>query len=1286
MIIAFPPPRPVLLAALAVVTGAHLVGPVPARTADLPDWEDPQVVGVNKRAPHALVVPHPGRENPAPTDPSASPWYRLLNGRWTFRWSPNPDARPVGFFAPGFDASGWDTIPVPSNMEIEGYGVPIYVNIGYAWGWGTPPRIPHEVNSVGSYRHRFEVPAAWEGRRVMLTFDGVSSAFYLWVNGEKVGYSEDSRTPAEFDVTALVRPGENLLAVEVYRYSDGSYLECQDFWRLSGIFRDVSLWSTEPVRVEDVRVVTDLDEEYRDAVLRVRVDVASAAQTPQDVSIEARLLDPKGEAVAAPITASARLAPGETASPQLEAAVADPLKWSAEKPHLYTLEIALKDASGRVLGTVPTRVGFREVEIRDAKLLVNGQPILIRGVNRHEHEPETGHVTSRERMVEDVRIMKQNGFNLVRTSHYPNVREWYELCDEYGLYVISEANIESHGMGYEPERTLGNKPEWEKAHLDRVSRMVETFKNHPSIVLWSMGNEAGDGVNFVAASRWIHESDPTRPVHYEGAGERPHVDVVSHMYQKVWDMEREAGNGDPRPLMQCEYSHAMGNSNGAFFKYWELFEKGTRARGGAIWDFVDQGIVKDVPARQEIRDRSPHGLVGRFVGTRDPGQGAEGHVSLPDADQLDLRGPLTLEIEVLPVPVVKGAAAPHISRHQPFLSKGDLGYQLKQDDEELQLWIRLEGEAEPLVVRSPAPADWYGRWHRLTGTYDGQVARLYLDGEKAAAVEKPGRPSPGHFPLNVGRHPEHIDVRTPARFREARVYARALSEAEAAGVAPRGEDGLVLWLRSEDVRTVGSAPGGTFFAYGGAFGPASTPSDENFCMNGIVSADRTPHPALAAIRKAQQPVEVTPASLLSEAEEGTERPGARGRLRSILRIRNLFDFTTLSEIAVGRYTVRADDVVIGEGALAPLDVAPHASAEVAVPLPPLTPEPGVEYWLDVVFRLAHDAPWAAAGHVLAREQVKLPVEEPRAPLATAALPELTVAGDPTSRIEVRGSGFAVGFDPARGLLVSLRREGTELLAGPLHPYFWRAPVDNDRGNDMTRRSGIWRDAHRHFRVQSFRTETPSRGVFRISVVGELPTVACTLRLDYTVYGTGDVVVAAAFEPGDRPLPELPRYGMRVSLVPGLESLQWYGPGPEESYADRADLPVGVHRTTVDANYFEYSQPQETGNKVGVRWAALGRADGLSLLAVGDPHLSLNALHYAAEDLDQAGYRHELTRRDEVFLHLDLAQRGLGGDDSWGALPHEEFRIAAASLRYRFRLRAFDAAAESPMSLAKVAMP
>jgi beta-galactosidase len=956
-----------------------------------------------------------------------------------------------------------------------------------------------------------------------------------------------------------------------------------------------------------------------------------------------------------------------SAGVSFEAALVQPLLWSAEKPNLYTLLLTLKDASGKATDVVPWRVGFREVETRDGKILVNGQPIVIRGVNRHEWDMETGPYVRTPSMVRDIELMKQNNFNLVRTAHYPNVPEWYELCDRYGLYVIAESNIESHGMGYDPDKTLGNKPEWEKAHLDRTRRNVETFKNHASNIMWSLGNEAGDGVNFVAASKWIHEHEPTRPVHYERADQRPHVDVVSHMYQKAKDMSEEAKLPDPRPLMQCEYSHAMGNSNGGFDEYWKLFKAGTRARGGAIWDWVNQGVKAKVPRRVVVGDQTKHGLEALLVGSREPGKGFEGYLSLPDADHLNLTGALTLEVDVFPRPALMGAAYPHVARFHPYVSKGDLGFQLMQELDQLQLWLRLAGSSEPMLVRTKVPEDWYGRWHRLAGTYDGKVGRLYVDGRMVASAEKAGRLSPGHFPLNVGRNPERIDMRTPARFRAARVYARALAEAEMLA-AERPAEGLVLSLDVADAKESKFPGPDTYLGYGGDFGPTTTPSDENFCQNGVVTADRTPQPAMGEIRKWQQFVDTRAVDL------------ARGEVR----VENGYDFTNLQEVVAGRWIVRADDRVLGEGALPALDVAPHASKTITVPLPAIAREPGVEYWLDLVFTLKADTPWAKAGLVLAHEQYALAPKEPAPALAVTGLPELAVTGG-TKTVEVKGADFAYGFDTASGLLTSIRHRGADMLAGPLRPDFWRAPNDNDRGSDMMKRLGVWRDAHRSLTVRSFRTDTPARGVVRLTLDADLGSVGSRYSVVYTVYGNGDLVVEPSLEPGEAKLPELPRFGMQAKLAAGFETLQWYGPGPQETYVDRRALPVGVHETTVTDNCFPYSQPQETGNKVEVRWATLRNASGGGLLVAGLPLVSVNALHHPAEDIDQAGHHHQLPVRAETWLNVDWKQMGLGGDDSWGALPLPQYRISAAPMKYRFRLRPIGPM-DPAMALSKVSMP
>ena len=1278
---------------LAPLAGALALSPVASRAAERPDWENEQVVGIHKLEPHSPVYPFADAGAAVTLERSRSPYYRLLNGRWKFHFSPNPESRPVSFYEPAFDDKAWDTIPVPSNIEKNGYAPPVYVNIGYAWGWNNPPRvvqgtdsarsllpaaegapgasappfIPHHLNYVGSYRHRFELPAAWQGRRTRITFQGVSAGFYLWLNGKKIGYSEDSRGPAEFDLSEALKPGENLLAVEVYRFTDGAYLESQDFWRMSGIFRDVVLWSTPPLHLADLSVVSDLDAQYKDATLKLGLTLANAGAEPAPYALETTLLDAGGRAVFAGLGASGQLAAGQATTVSLEKAVADPLKWSDEKPNLYTLLVTLKDGAGKVLGIVPTRVGFREVETRDGKLLVNGQAIVIRGVNRHEWDMDTAQDVRHDSMLKDIELLKQHNFNLVRTSHYPNVPEWYELCDRYGVYLIAESNIESHGMGYDADKTLANKPEWEKAHLDRTRRNVETFKNHPSIIVWSLGNEAGDGVNFVAASKWIHEHEPTRPVHYERAERKAHVDLVSYMYMPAAALSKEAALADPRPLLECEYAHAMGNSSGGFDEYWRLFKAGTRARGGAIWDWVDQGHREKIPPRVVVKDRSRHGLEALFVGASAPGEGAEGYLSLPDADQLELRDALTLEAVLFPRPALMGAAYPHVARFHPYLSKGDLGFQLMQDADNLQLWLRFPGEAEPFVLRARVPEGWYGAWHRLTGTYDGQSARLYVDGRPVASAAKTGRLSPGHFPLNVGRNPERIDARTPARFREARVWSRALGEAEVAA-ATRPADGLALWLDLGDARQVEPGGEGYYFAYGGDFGPSTTPSDENFCQNGVVSADRTPHPAMGEIKAMQQYVDVTPVDL------------AKGTVA----VRNDYDFTTLSELASGRFELRADDRLLAQGALPALDIAPHATRTLTLPLPPVVAEPGVEYWLDLVFTLKADTAWAKAGHVLARQQLALPPGKPAPPLATASLPELSIAGG-TRSVVVRGRDFAYGFDPATGLLTSIQHEGAELLASPLRPDFWRAPNDNDRGSDMTKRLGVWRDAHRFLAVRSFRTETPARGIVRLVLEGTLGSVGARYSVVYTVYGTGQLAVEPSFDPGEAKLPDLPRFGMQAKLVPGFERLAWYGPGPQETYSDRHDLPVGVYETTVGRNYFEYSQPQETGNKVDVRWATLTGSGGTGLLVVGQPRVGVNALHHTAQELDQAGHHHQLPAHAETWLNVDWRQMGLGGDDSWGALPLEKYRLKAAVYSYRFVLQPL-AASDSPMALSKLVTP
>lgn len=523
-----------------------------------PDWENPAIYGIAKLAPRATSWPYASLDEAMEARWETSSRVLVLNGQWRFRWVGRPADRPIAFHAPDFDDSDWDRIPVPSCWEMHGYGVPIYSNVRYPFP-ADPPRIPHDDNPVGSYRSRFNLPESFLGGQVVLRFEGVYSAFYVWVNGEKIGYSQDSKGPAEFDITAALRAGENLVAVEVYRWCDGSYLEDQDMWRYGGIFRDVMLISIPTDGIADAELDADYDAELQSGTLAVRV----RAEGPVRLTI--------------PELDITREFSSET---RLDGLDVEP--WSAECPRLYT---ALLE-SGSDLRSF--RLGFRRVEWGHGVFRINGKAVKLHGVNRHEHHPDTGRTITRDQMIADIRVMKQLNIDTVRCSHYMNHSDWYALCDEYGLYVIDEANIESHGMGYEFDSTLGNNPAWLGAHLDRTERLVRCHRNHPSIVMWSLGNEAGPGSNFAATAALVHQLDSSRPVHYER--DNPVADVDSVMYPSVDSLDEAGATASDKPFFVCEYAHAMGNAIGNLVEYGEVFDRHPRLMGGCIWDFVDQGL------------------------------------------------------------------------------------------------------------------------------------------------------------------------------------------------------------------------------------------------------------------------------------------------------------------------------------------------------------------------------------------------------------------------------------------------------------------------------------------------------------------------------------------------------------------------------------------------------------------------------------------------------------------------------------------------------------------------
>ena len=551
-------------------------------------WQDPAVNEINREPMRSSFIVYPDAEAAARGDMKSNPFYLSLNGMWKFNWVRHADQRPTDFYQVDYNDRAWDQMPVPGIWEMNGYGDPLYKNVGYAWCnqyKNNPPIVPTENNHVGSYRREIEIPAEWSGKDIFIHFGSVTSNLSLWVNGKAVGYSEDSKLEAEFNLTKYLRPGRNLIAFQVFRWCDGSYLEDQDFWRLSGVGRDVYLYARNPKRLLDIRITPDLDAQYTDATLKVEASV-----TPGVRQVALKLTDDQGKTVA-----EAQLQPNSKGMLTHTFNVSNPLKWSAEEPNLYTLGVIVSDGK-QVTEALTQRVGFRKSEIKNGQLLVNGQPVLIKGVNRHEMNPDRGYYVTREDMIRDILIMKQLNMNAVRTCHYPNNPMWYDLCDQYGLYVVDEANIESHGMGYK-ETTLAKEPMYELSHLQRDQRMILRDKNHPSVIIWSMGNEAGNGPNFTACYRWIKEYDPSRPIHYERGVDHKGInstntDIFCPMYFNYENCERYASSNPSMPLIQCEYAHAMGNSMGGFKEYWDLVRKYPAYQGGFIWDFVDQALAR----------------------------------------------------------------------------------------------------------------------------------------------------------------------------------------------------------------------------------------------------------------------------------------------------------------------------------------------------------------------------------------------------------------------------------------------------------------------------------------------------------------------------------------------------------------------------------------------------------------------------------------------------------------------------------------------------------------------
>lgn len=1049
------------------------------------EWEDPTVVEIGKEAPHPHFITYPNAEDVFFGDITRSPWYKNLNGTWRFHYVATPEERPTALMRDDYNDFNWKEIAVPGNWELQGFGIPHYTNFLFIHP-PNPPFIDHSYAPVGSYRTKFSVPSNWKDREVILHFGSISGAAYIWVNGKAVGFSKVAKSAAEFNITPYLRKGENQLAVQVFRWHDGSYLEDQDMWRLSGIERNVFLFARATAGVRDFWVKAGLDDRYTNGTLNASVTMAQTGYLTK-YSVELTVFDKNRVKIFTQEKKVDFSRPAPTNTLTFEGMVKTPLLWSAESPNLYTAIFTLKNDKGAVLETAGTPIGFRRVEMKNGALLVNGQRILVKGVNRHEHDPDLGKVPTRDLMVRDISLMKQFNINTCRSSHYPNDPLWLSLCDEYGLYVIDEVNLESHGMGAEfqffIDPVLGGTghsvamdqklvqpflrrhpaydPMWKAAHHDRTRRMFERDKNYACVIVWSLGNECGNGPVFFETYDWLKQRDNSRPVMSEQAGEARNTDIVCPMYPWVPDMKKYAADKTKtRPYIMCEYGHAMGNSSGNFEEYWQIIRGSSNMQGGCIWDWVDQGL--------------------------------------------------------------------------------------------------------------------------RTKTADGR----------------------------------------------------------------------------------------SYFAYGGDLGGQDKYTDYNFVCNGLVDADRTPHPGLYEVKKTYQ-------NILFSVDDI-----AMGKFR----VKNEFNFTNLRDYDF-RYELVNNGEVTQEGTFT-VDCAPGATQTVQLRLPAFKLAPGTEIMINLYAHQRAATLAIPAGHELAREQFLYSGDYFSKFITIGASGEESALKieQNADLIKFISGNISGEFDLKMGKLTQYGQSGKNLIQrsywqGGEHAffpeaYFWRAPNDNDFGTNFQNYARVWSGAHSNMRLVSCVASARTKEGLPVRVKFRIPDVRGDYTLDYLIQNDGAVRINAALQlPADSEAPELPRMGMRFALPATFNQVEWYGRGPWENYDDRKNASlIGRYTDHSDNGWTRtYIRPQESGYKTEVRSVTLTNANGYGLQVEGLQPLCISAMPQIAEDFDEGSVkrnRHttDIHPRPFVTLHIDYRQRGVGGDNSWGAQPHSEYRLFDKKYSYGFVMR------------------
>lgn len=1199
-----------------------------------PFIENTAVFEINQTEGHTVCIPFKSVKEALSLQKSESDNVLSLNGKWKFHFADTPEGTPKDFFTSNFNDRKWSEITVPSNWEMQGFGDPLFRNVAQPFA-ANPPFVPREYNPTGSYRKTFTLPANWKSKRIFLRMEKTASASFVWINGQEVGYNEGAFEAAEYDVTDFLKPGKNTIAVNVIKYSDGVYLESQDYWRLAGIFDDVWLYAKSDVHLFDWYATTDLDENYVDAKLDLQITVNNQSKThKQNYKVRTSLFNAQNVLVQNFTSDAVQISADNKQKINVSSLVKNPKKWTAETPNLYRLTMELINGEGKTEEVITGRIGFKETEIRNQAFYLNGKAIKINGINSHMQHPDLGHTMDEATIRKDFEILKQFNINSVRTSHYPPVAKYLELADEYGLYVIDEAGVEAHATEY-----LSNNAEWESMYRERVRKMVLNDRNHASILFWSAGNESGEGENICAVIDEGRKYDTTRYWMYGGnAFSHPCEEIIGPRYPTPFELKIKVGmvpeSVDSRPSFMDEYLSVAGNAGGGLDEYWDVIYQYPRIMGGAIWDFVSPGLREPV---RKLTDSSPNKVATHIMGRAKLVAGHDGKgIDLNGHDQwvevyqdknIEISGDeLSVSLWIFPRDLMKMGGT--------LLTKGNYQFGLQQNgDKSLDFYITTKRgySSKKTVVSAELPSDWTQKWHHVAGIYNGKSIAVYIDNKKVAEEPVTGKIINYPFPLNVGKNAEtqgqHMSsYLCDAIIDQVGIFPDAIEINDLFAAKPDLKNRAALWLDFEQEQNEGE-----FFSYG--IGARTY---------GSISPDRVPEPEMWQMKKSAQPISVK----WSNAE----------KMEIEVQNRNFFTNTNAFE---ARWNLEENGISIASGKLE-VDIEPESKKTYVLPISKPQLKAGATYLATVSFHLKEATQWAPKGFELCWDQLELPWIVPAdKKLAQHKADPLKVT-DNEQHLIVSGEDFEYSFNKDDGQLYSMKYMGKELLKQGAQLNVWRAPLANEL-DDWTAGSGRSEGYGRMVanswyalgldnmksKIESFQMENKGENVIvsirEIALFGNSDRAGFENEMIYTISPDGEISLQHTIDPNGTMPKSLPRIGTKWVFNGQMQNVAWFGRGPQENYPDRkTGYRIGLYQSTVDAMFIPYLIPQDTGLRTDNHFVRLTDADGIGIEFSADKPFNFNAYNYSTENLSKAKYTYQLIKSDGVTFNFDYQTTGVGG--------------------------------------------